>query len=150
MYSCYVFSWIVKNTKNKSNMIIQWQFWQLSILATSILATFNFGNLQFWQLSILKFSVLTIFNLGYFQAKFLNGSQQEQQHINCMDLAIKKYWCMLLFCNKIYHFKVKKGFKRWPLIRSLKINQESTYLLWYYLHFLKGKFTFYQVLFMVS
>ena len=30
---------------------------------------------------------MTIFNLGYFQANFLNGSQE--QHINCMDLAIK-------------------------------------------------------------
>ena len=55
----------------------------MTILA--ILATFNFCNLQFWQLSILKLSVLTIFNLGYFQAIFLNGSQQQEeqeQHIN--------------------------------------------------------------------
>ena len=39
---------------------------------------------------------MTIFNLGYFQAKFFNGfqkeeeEQQQQQHIDCMDLAIKK------------------------------------------------------------
>ena len=33
---------------------------------------------------------MTIFNLGYFQAKFLNGFQEEEQHIDCMDLAIKK------------------------------------------------------------
>ena len=65
-------------------------------MATSILATLNFGNLQFRQLSISKLSVLTIFNLGYFQAKFLDGfqeqEQQQEQHIDCMDLAIKKRW----------------------------------------------------------
>ena len=34
--------------------------------------------------------MLTIFNLGYFQAKVLNGVQEEEgQHTNCMDLAIK-------------------------------------------------------------
>jgi hypothetical protein len=37
---------------------------------------------------------LTIFNFGYFQAKFLNGFQEEEQeqeqHIDCIDLAIKK------------------------------------------------------------
>ena len=54
------------------------------------LATFNFGNFQFWQLS-----VLTIFNFGYFQATFLSLEQQEQ-HIDCMDLAIKKCQCLLL------------------------------------------------------
>ena len=36
--------------------------------------------------------MLTIFNLGYFQAKFLNVFQEkERQHIDCMDLAIKKF-----------------------------------------------------------
>ena len=36
---------------------------------------------------------MTIFNLGYFQAKVLNRFQQEkqQQHIDCMDLAIKNH-----------------------------------------------------------
>jgi hypothetical protein len=37
---------------------------------------------------------LTIFNFASFQAKFLNWFQEEQeqqqQHIDCMDLAIKK------------------------------------------------------------
>jgi hypothetical protein len=66
----------------------------LAILATSILATFKLGNLQFWQLSISKLSVLTIFNLRYFQAKFLNGSQEQ----HCMDLAIKKFPSAALKC----------------------------------------------------
>jgi hypothetical protein len=36
--------------------------------------------------------VLTIAHLGYFQANFLNGSQQqEQRQINCMDLAITNF-----------------------------------------------------------
>jgi hypothetical protein len=84
------------------------QFWQFINLKPSLhdrkltnwqfnnLAIFNFDNFgQFWQLS-----VLTIFNLGYFQAKFLNGAQeeQEQQHINCMDLAIKN-WKHILHHN---------------------------------------------------
>ena len=43
-----------------------------------MIANWQIGNLQLWQISILK-TVLTIFNLGYFQAKFLNGVQQEQQ-----------------------------------------------------------------------
>jgi hypothetical protein len=61
-------------------------------LATFNFGNFNFVNFRFWQPSILKLSVLTISNLGYFQAKFLNGSQEEEQqeqHIDCMDLAIK-------------------------------------------------------------
>ena len=45
-------------------------------MATSILATFNSTNFSFDN-----------FQLGYFQAKFLNGFQE--QHINYMDLAIK-------------------------------------------------------------
>ena len=74
-----------QNTTKSRNFQF-WQFWRFSILATSILPFFNFINFQFWQLS-----VFTIFNLGYFQANFLNGSQEqeEQQHINCMDLATK-------------------------------------------------------------
>jgi hypothetical protein len=62
------------------------QLWQLSILATQILVTFNFGNLQFWQLSIIATFSSKNFQFGYFQAKSLNGVQ-EQQHINCMDCA---------------------------------------------------------------
>ena len=60
---------------------------QLSNLTILQLFNFgNFGNFQMWQLS-----VLTIFSFGYFQATFLNGVQEQEQHINCMDLAIKKY-----------------------------------------------------------
>ena len=52
---------------------------------------FQFWQLQFWQLQFWQLSILTIFNLGYFQAKNLNGAQEEQeQHINCIDLAVKK------------------------------------------------------------
>jgi hypothetical protein len=40
-----------------------------------------------------QLSILAILNFGHFQAKILNGVQQEQQklqqHLNCMDLAIK-------------------------------------------------------------
>ena len=81
------------------------QFWQLAILATC-----NFGNLQFWQLAILatcnfgnmqiqQFSILTTFSFDNFQFWLFSSKifeliqeeqQQQQQHIDCMDLAIKK------------------------------------------------------------
>ena len=39
---------------------------------------------------------MVTFNFDNFQAKFLNGFQEQQQHIDCMDLAIKNdgvKWC---------------------------------------------------------
>ena len=85
------------------------QFWQLSILAT-----FNFGNFQFQQPSVLatfNFKTFTIFNLGFFQAKFLNGSQQQQQqHINrilqskkrpTLGLHYNDFGCNCSYCRAI-------------------------------------------------
>ena len=60
---------------------------------------------------------MTIFNLGYFQAKFLNGSQEgQEQHINFMDLAINyvKYliWESLMMygysVSQIHEFSANK------------------------------------------
>ena len=61
-----------------------WQFWQYK------LSNFQLGNFQFWQ--FWQLSILTTFSFGYFQAEFLNGvqdQQEQQEHINCMDLVIK-------------------------------------------------------------
>ena len=44
---------------------------------------------------------MTIFNLDYFQANFLNGFQEQEQHISCMDLAIK---------NTAYSFFIEFSF----------------------------------------
>ena len=56
----------------------------------SIMATFNFSNFKFWQLQFWSLSILTIFSFDNFQAKCLNGVQEQyQQHINCTDLVIK-------------------------------------------------------------
>ena len=65
------------------------QFWQLAILATC-----NFGNLQFWQLTIWQLSILTTFSFDNFQfwlfsSKIFELIQQQEEHIDCMDLAIK-------------------------------------------------------------
>ena len=70
------------------------QFCQLSIVATS-----NFDNFQFWQLSILKLSVLTIFNLGYFQAKFSNVSQEQPKIVNKLTLSTPQdLYHLIMFC----------------------------------------------------
>ena len=65
--------------------LTNWQFNNLAIFNFD-----NFGNFQLWQLQFWKLSILKTFVLCYFQAKYLNGFQeQQQQHINCIDLAIK-------------------------------------------------------------
>ena len=71
------------------------QFWQLANLATC-----NFGNLQFWQLIIWQFSILTTFSFDNFQFWLFSSKifeliqeqqeAEEEEHIDCMDLAIKK------------------------------------------------------------
>ena len=50
---------------------------------------------------------MTIFNFGYFQAKVLNGFQQEQeQHIDYRDLAIKYDYVVYGCPLKCSHFFV--------------------------------------------
>ena len=66
------------------------QFWQLAILATC-----NFGNMHFWQLSILTTFSFDNFQFWLFSSKIFELIQQQQQHIDCMDLAIKKYPCVV-------------------------------------------------------
>ena len=62
------------------------------------MATFNFSNFKFWQLQFWSLSILTIFSFDNFQAKFLNGVQeQEQQHTNCMDLVIKSNFDYIVY-----------------------------------------------------
>ena len=76
-------------TKERENISAAIQLLPYIFFIVMALNCFHFW--QFWQLQFWQPSVLTIFNLGYFQAKFLNGfqEQEQQQHINCMDLAIK-------------------------------------------------------------
>ena len=89
---------------------VNFLFWQFNNLAifnfdnSGNFGNFQFWQLQFWQLSISKLSVLTIFNFGYFQAKFLNGYQQQQ--INFMDLAIKNIKKRLQKIGKNFYFSL--------------------------------------------
>ena len=74
------------------------QFWQLAILATC-----NFGNLQFWQLTIWQLSILTTFSFDNFQfwlfsSKIFELIQQQEEHIDCMDLAIKNWKAPVIIC----------------------------------------------------
>ena len=64
------------------------QFWQLSILAT-----FNFGNLQFWQLSILATFNFNNFQFRIFASKIFQFlvSRNNPPFSACMDLAIKNF-----------------------------------------------------------
>ena len=68
----------------------------------SNLATYFFGNFQFWQLAILTTFNPNNFHFDNFQFWLLSSKifeliqQQQQQHIDCMDLAIKNGQMYLL------------------------------------------------------
>ena len=104
------------------------QFWQLAILATC-----NFGNLQFWQLTIWQLSILTTSSFDNFQFWLFSSKifeliqqQQQQQHIDCMDLAIKNTYGQISQCDFITDFSTLWNSWEvfWPKSSSISVIKE--------------------------